>query len=160
MLKSLLCDLVPLTVLYCCCCCCFSTMSWCLRLWPQSWVDFTSTLARCSSGLRPTRRERVTRWDPLLTRSTERHFFPPVLNTLRLMQHLRSVFFVFFFFSFLHQSCSNVFIHIICLPALRIPQGLKKKNTSQTTAIIVSVQSHDNLLSYLAKDIISSILGC
>lgn len=77
MLESLLCDLVPLTILYCCCCC-FSTMSWCLRLWPQSWEDFTSTLARCSSGLRPTRRERVTRWDHLLTRSTESHFSPPV----------------------------------------------------------------------------------
>lgn len=87
-------------------------------------------------------------------------FFSPGIKHVEVDATSEICFFFFFFFSFLHQSCRNVFIHIICLPALRIPQGLKKKNTSQTTAIIVSVQSHDNLLSYLAKDIISSILGC
>ena len=40
-----------------------SMMSWCLRLWPQSWGDFTSTLARCSSEQPLTQRERKTRWD-------------------------------------------------------------------------------------------------
>lgn len=38
-----------------------SMMSLCLPLWPQSWEDFTSTLARCSSEQPLTQREKKTR---------------------------------------------------------------------------------------------------
>lgn len=52
-----------------------SMMSWCLHLWPQSWGDFTSTQAHCSSERPPTRRERGTRWGYLNAYITEHEEF-------------------------------------------------------------------------------------
>lgn len=60
-----------------------SMMSWCLRLWPQSWGDFTSTLARCSSERPLTQRERGTRWHYLNMYITEHRktFVYSILNS-------------------------------------------------------------------------------